>query len=161
MNRAVRPAVRSQDDGDTIVFGEVASALGFLLRLAQVRVFGEFFKKLSGHGLKPGEFTVLWVIGLNPDVRQGVIARKLRIKPAHMTKLVQRAVDAGHVARRVPDDDRRSVHLRLTPGGERFVAEARPEFLNFLAKENTNLSEAEFDQLIGLLQKFNGMENAR
>lgn len=157
MNRSLRP----EHDGETIRFGEVASALGFLLRLAQVKIFGEFFKKLSGHGLKPGEFTVLWVIGLNPDVRQGAIARKLRIKPAHMTKLVQRAVDAGHVSRRVPEDDRRSVHLRLTPEGERFVATAKPDFLDFLARENTNLSDAEFAQLIALLQKLNGLEGPR
>jgi len=157
----VNLTVHPQPGTEPIRFGEIGSSLGFLLRLAQVRTFDAFFDQLSAHGLKPGEFTMLWVIGLNPDVRQGAIARKLRIKPAHMTKLVQRAVDAGLVERRVPDSDRRSVRLRLTRGGERFVADNRPDFLDFLKKERANLSDAEFGTLISLLQKLNGMESAR
>ena len=84
-------------DQDDIDFGEMRGSLGLLLRLAQVKVFDSFFENLSKHGLKPGEFTMLWVIGLNPDTKQGLVARRLRIKPAHMTKLVQRNVDKGLV----------------------------------------------------------------
>lgn len=157
MNKAVTDAA----EADQIDFGEMGGSLGLLLRLAQVKVFDSFFENLSKHGLKPGEFTMLWVIGLNPDTRQGVVARKLRIKPAHMTKLVQRNVDKGLVERDIPDDDRRSVHLRLTDKGQRFVDEKKPEFLNFIAKENTRLNENEFATLIALLQKFNDMENRR
>ena len=86
-----------EDTLDEIDFGEMGHSLGLLLRLAQIRVFEIFFEKLAHHGLKPGEFTMLWLIGLNPDTRQGDIARRIRIKPAHMTKLVSRAVDAGLV----------------------------------------------------------------
>ena len=102
---------------ETIEFGEMANSLGLMIRLAQVRLFDAFYQNLAHHGLKPGEFTVLWVIGLNPGARQGLVARKLRIKPAHMTKLIQRAVDKGLVERIVPADDRRSVRLQLTGEG--------------------------------------------
>lgn len=145
-------------EDDAIEFGEIGASLGLLLRLAQVRVFNAFFQSLARYGLKPGEFTLLWLIGMNSGVRQGALARRLLIKPAHMTKLVQRAVDAGHIEREIPPDDRRSVRLSLTSAGERFVAEKKPEFLNFIAKEKTHLSDAEFAQLIRLLRKFNGME---
>lgn len=154
-----RPLGRDMTE-DAIDFGEMAGSLGLLLRLAQVKVFDSFYENLAHHGLKPGEFTMLWLIGLNPETRQGVIARRLRIKPAHMTKLVGRAVDKGFVERVVPDDDRRSVFLRLTDEGQRFVDDKRPEFLNFVARENTALEEEDFAALIRLLQKFNGMEAA-
>lgn len=157
MNKPVLEA----PDAEEIDFGEMRGSLGLLLRLAQVKVFDSFFENLARHGLKPGEFTMLWVIGLNPDTRQGVVARRLRIKPAHMTKLVQRNVDKGLVARDIPDVDRRSVHLRLTEKGQRFVDEKKPEFLNFIAKENTRLTDTEFRTLIRLLQKFNDMEDRR
>jgi DNA-binding MarR family transcriptional regulator len=157
MNRAVLEKL----DADQIDFGEMRDSLGLLLRLAQVKVFDAFFENLAKHGLKPGEFTMLWVIGLNPDSRQGVIARRLRIKPAHMTKLVQRNVDKGLVERDIPDDDRRSVHLRLTDKGQRFVADKKPEFLDFVAKENTRLTKSEFRSLIRILQKFNDMEDGQ
>lgn len=157
MNRQVRDTARP----DEIAFGEIGTSLGFLLRLAQVRAFDGFFTSLGHLGLKPGEFTVLWVIGLNPEVKQGAIARKLRIKPAHMTKLVQRAVDAELVERTVPDNDRRSVHLSLTPKGQSFVADNKPAFLDQLASENTTLDDDEFATLIRLLKKFNGLEKTQ
>lgn len=146
---------------DTIDFGEMGHSLGLLLRLAQIRVFEIFYERLAHHGLKPGEFTMLWLIGLNPDTRQGDIARRIRIKPAHMTKLVGRAVDAGLVTRIVPDDDRRSVRLRLTPAGKRFVAEKKREFTSYLAQENIGLSDDDFAELVRLLRVFNGMEAPR
>ncbi|MEQ9037572.1 MAG: MarR family transcriptional regulator [Silicimonas sp.] len=146
---------------DAIDFGEMGHSLGLLLRLAQVRVFEIFFEKLAHHGLKPGEFTMLWLIGLNPDTRQGDIARRIRIKPAHMTKLVGRAVDADLVTRVVPDDDRRSVRLRLTAQGERFVADKKREFMTYLAEENIGLSDRDFGELVRLLRVFNGMEEAQ
>ncbi len=146
---------------DDIDFGEMGRSLGLLLRLAQVKVFDSFYEHLAHHGLKPGEFTMLCLIGLNPDTRQGVLARRLRIKPAHMTKLVSRAVKKGLVERLVPDEDRRSVFLRLTDKGWRFVEDKKPEFQNFIATESTPFDDAEFETLIKLLQKFNGMETSR
>jgi DNA-binding MarR family transcriptional regulator len=153
--------VLSKPPEEAIDFGEMGNSLGLLLRLAQVRVFEIFFEKLAHHGLKPGEFTMLWLIGLNPDTRQGDIARRIRIKPAHMTKLVSRAVDAGLVTRIVPEDDRRSVRLRLTSAGERFVAERKSDFTTYLAEENIGLSDDDFAELVRLLRIFNGMEQGQ
>lgn len=148
----------SEPKADFIEFGEMGHSLGLLLRLAQIRVFDIFYQKLAHHGLKPGEFTMLWLIGLNPDTRQGDIARRIRIKPAHMTKLVGRAVDAGLVTRTVPEDDRRSVRLRLTSKGQAFVDEKKREFLSYLKHENIGLSGKDFAELVRLLRVFNGME---
>lgn len=155
-----RPLNHRQAEDD-IDFGEMGQSLGLLLRLAQVKVFDKFYEELAHHDLKPGEFTMLCLIGLNPDTRQGVLARRLRIKPAHMTKLVSRAVKKGLVERIVPDEDRRSVFLRLTDRGDRFVEDKKPEFLNFIARESTDFDQTEFASLIGLLQKFTGMEAGR
>lgn len=141
-----------------IDFGEIATSIGFLLRLAQVKAFEGFYDVLGHHGLKPGEFTVLWLIKLNPGARQGDIARCLRIKPAHMTKLVQRAVDEGRLERHIPENDRRSVRLRVSAAGHRFIEENTADFLHFTPDENRNLSEEEFRMMTLLLQKFVGME---
>jgi DNA-binding MarR family transcriptional regulator len=155
MNQQINPAALNND----IEFGEMGHSLGLLLRLAQLRVFEIFYKRLAHHGLKPGEFTMLRLIGLNPDTRQGDIARRVRIKPAHMTKLVGRAVNAGRVERVVPDEDRRSVCLRLTPKGERMLVDMSREFTAYLPQENVGLSDKDFEELIRLLRKFNGMES--
>ena len=105
-------------DDDTLDLGDLPRSLGFMLRLAQISSFAHFFREFADCDVKPGEFTVIWVIGLNPGVKQGALARTLHIKPAHMTKLVQRMVRDGLVRREIPSEDRRSVRLSLTPAGE-------------------------------------------
>jgi DNA-binding MarR family transcriptional regulator len=138
---------------DQIDLGALTGSLGFLLRLAQVRLYAQFFAAFAGTPVKPGEFTVLWVIDLNPGVPQGSLARVLAIKPAHMTKLVQRLVEAGQVARETPATDRRAVHLTLTPAGQAHLDRYRAAFLNVHAAERTGLSERESADLLRLLTK--------
>jgi len=137
------------DEG--VELGDLTGSLGFLLRLAQVRVYERFFAVFADTPVRPGEFTVLWVIALNPGVPQGTLARVLRVKPAHMTKLVQRLVADGLVRRKVPPQDRRSVHLTLTPAGRTHLDVHRETFLNVHAAERMGLNEAEVAQLQALL----------
>lgn len=146
------------DEDERVELGEITGSLGFLLRMAQLRAFDFFFQTLEGHDLRPGEFTALWVIGLNPGLRQGTIARRLHIKPAHMTKLIARLASAGWVARTIPEDDRRSVRLALTPEGEDFVDRYRDQFLRAHLAERSNLSANEAETLIALLRRYSGLE---
>ncbi len=147
MNAPFAPAPEAVD------LGELTGSLGFLLRLAQVRIYEQFFAAFAGTTVRPGEFSVLWVIDRNPGVPQGTLARVLAIKPAHMTKLVQRQVEAGLVARETPAADRRSVHLTLTPAGRAHLARHRDAFLTVHAAERTGLTEDESAELMRLLSK--------
>ncbi|MAM63523.1 MarR family transcriptional regulator [Maritimibacter sp. UBA3975] len=149
-------ALQEQDEAP-IRMGDITDSLGFLIRIAQIKAFDNFFANLGEHGLKPGEFTVLWVIGLNPGLRQGTIANTLRIKPAHMTKLTGRLVEKGFVARATAATDRRAVRLSLTPAGLEFVDAHKDSFLSFNFAEKDNLSDDEAAKLIALLKKFTGL----
>ncbi len=140
--------------GDEIVsLGELPHSLGFMLRVAQIASFEHFFRAFEGTDVKPGEFTVIWVIGLNPGLRQGTLARTLHIKPAHMTKLIQRMVRDGLVKRMVPPEDRRSVQLSLTPAGTAYLDRYRQNFLDVHAAEKVGLTEEDRAQLLMLLSK--------
>jgi DNA-binding MarR family transcriptional regulator len=137
-----------------IDLGPLSSSLGFLVRMGQIEIFGMFYDTLGRLGLKPGEFSVLWVVHLNPGVRQGAVAEKLRIKPAHMTKLVRSFEEGGMLERHIPETDRRGMELRLTSKGEAFVTEYADEFFTYARSETNRLNQKEADQLIRLLQKF-------
>src|SRR5690606_41841477 len=110
---------------DALALGELSHSTGFLLRLAQLVSFRDFFDDLGGLGIRPGETSVLMLIGENPGVRQGVLARALMIKRAHMAKMMAAMEREGLVIRSVPDDDRRSVALRLSEKGQAQVARVR------------------------------------
>lgn len=143
-----------------VELGDLNASLGFLLRLAQVRVYEQFFRTFDGTSVKPGEFTVMWVIALNPGVPQGSLARVLTIKPAHMTKLVQRLVADGLVRRHIPPQNRRSVHLTLTALGKDHLDRHRDTFLTVHAAERVGLTDTENAELLRLLGKLAFAEDA-
>lgn len=155
MDNVTLPAPVAVDEVDV---APLNAEIGFLIRIAQLRVYNHFFEKTVAHGLKPGGYSVLWVIHRNPGIRQGLLAQRLLIKPAHMTKLVRRFEERGLIERRVPEDNRRALELFLTDKGERFLKEHEGFFFGFLGPLTASLSEAEHREFIRLLQKFTGME---
>lgn len=151
------PKVEQQNTGAPDL-GHLTGSLGFLLRLAQIKAFGIFFEGLNGADIKPGEFTVIYVIHLNPNIRQGFLAEHLRIKRAHMTKLIRRFEEQGLVTRHISKDDRRAIHLRLTTAGETLVMRHADTVLAQAGREAERLTPDEARQLIQLLRKYTGLE---
>lgn len=140
---------------DSIDFGPVGQTLGFLLRLAQLEAFREFFDAFEGReAIRPGEATVLLLIEINPGIRQGVLAKALMIKRAHMTKMVRAMEEAGLVERTVPEDDRRSIELHLTGPGRAQLDRFRDHFLGHEVGAESRLTPRERAELRRLLRKF-------
>lgn len=137
--------------------GPLRDSLGFLLRIAQLQTYERYFTELSDFELKPGEFSVLTLILRNPGIRQGALAQRLMIKRAHMTKLVRSLEKSGYVERTIPDEDRRSVTLRLTAEGRRTVERHWLRFRRHDQTATSPLSAEQEQQLIGLLQTFVGL----
>ncbi|OWV40015.1 MarR family transcriptional regulator [Mameliella alba] len=153
-----RPGVEAAPDTDGAVsLHELENSLGFLLRISQVRAYERFYAAFDEIGLRPGEFSVMWVILRNPGVRQGLLAETLGIKPAQMTKMIRRLEVQDRIRRVIPDDDRRSVRLYLTEGGEAFVRDHRDAFFGHDDYHNHGLSEAECRQLAHLLRRYSGV----
>jgi DNA-binding MarR family transcriptional regulator len=146
--------IRTADEVD---LDRLNSALGFLMRLAQLKIYDRFFEEVGEHNLKPGEFSVLWVILHNPGIRQSVLGQRLMIKRAHMTKLIRALEDQNLVSRKIPDGDRRAVEITLTPEAVTRVEQASQWFFSYEASVGANLTAGERQQLTALLQKFVGL----
>jgi DNA-binding MarR family transcriptional regulator len=139
--------------------GPLSESLGFLLRLSQLASFREFFDGLADFGVRPGEASVLVLIGENPGVRQGVLAQRLMIKRAHMTKMIRAMEDTGLVTRTVPEDDRRSVELWLTKRGAARVEAMRAPWAAHEARPARNLTKREEAELRRLLRKYLALDD--
>ena len=140
-----------------VALGPMADNLGLLLRLAQLRAFSGYFAALGDAGMAPGELSSLILIREHPGVRQGVLARTLDIKRAHMAKMVAKLEAEGLVARTVPADDRRAMELRLTDAGARRVGDVAPRLIAHEARSAENLTAAETRTLKRLLRKHLGV----
>src|SRR5690606_34275198 len=127
----IKPMDMSDKPSQTVNLGRLSGDLGFLLRLAQLKVYEQYFRQCGERQVKPGEFSVLWAIANNPGIRQSVLCQHLIIKRSHMTKLARSLEDRGLVSRGVPDDDRRGVELTLTEKGQEMVDEIGTWFFAF------------------------------
>lgn len=134
-------------------YGGLSDSLGFLLRLAQLQSFADFFRTFEGQEVRPGEISVLMVLYENPGIRQGLLARALSIKRAHMTKMVRQMEVDGLITRRVPADDKRAMELRLTAAGKARVKALMPAFADHESRDARCLDRAEAAELKRLLRK--------
>lgn len=100
------------------------------------------------------------MVRLDPGILQGVLAEALAIKPTQMTKMVRRIEERDRILRVIPDDDRRSVRLRLTRAGEAFVQEHREAFRGQDDDHGHGLSEIESRQLALLLRRSGRLDGA-
>lgn len=132
---------------------DLGGHLGFLLRLAHVDAFTRFHAAAGLTGAQVTEATLLHLVRLNPGVRQGVLARQLRLKRAHMTKIVQGLEARGCLALDVPPEDRRSVTLHLTEAGAAVLAALWPAVERGEAAVQAALTPADRAAALALLSR--------
>jgi DNA-binding MarR family transcriptional regulator len=106
---------------------EVRAWRAFLVGHAQVARLLEVDLIATGH-LHLAEFEVLFQLGLaeNHRLRMNDLANKVVLSRAGMTRLIDRLVADGLVARLKCDSDARGAYAVLTERGHTRLAEARP-----------------------------------
>ncbi len=138
--------------------GPLTSYVGYALRRAQLRVFGDFIDELAELDLRPAQFSVLALIDANPGIVQARVGESLEIKKANLVPLLNRLAARG-VVRRVALDGR-SNGLYLTPEGRRLMQRARRRNDAASARSMSRLSEAEQKRLLDMLWRIASPEAA-
>lgn len=87
----------------------------------QIRQF-LYFSEITArkHGLEPQQHQLLLTVhGLPESARPtiGELAARMFIQPHSAVELVNRLEQTGAIARTISPEDRREVHVRLTPAG--------------------------------------------
>jgi DNA-binding MarR family transcriptional regulator len=134
----------------------IEKSAGFLIRIAELAVFKEMYDRSKSSEITVVEFTVLRAIGLNPGLRQGVLADVLYIKWPSMTKLISSLELRRLIKREIPSHNRRSIELHLTDEGKALVEQYEPVFKQTESDIFSMLSDEEYQQLEVLLRKVSG-----
>lgn len=137
--------------------GPLEGTIGFLLRLAQLRAFDCFYQEFNDYGVRPAEATVIVLVNENPGVRQGVVARRLKIKTAQMAKMAKVLELDGILTRLVPDEDKRAMELHLTEKGRALAASIVDAFADVERMTLRYLDDDEVAVLSRLLRKLIGL----
>ncbi len=141
-----RPRV---DAGD--VFDFQSNALGYQLRLAQLRAFDLFFEMLAPLDLSPARVTALSLIAMSPGTNQAALAKALNVAGPSALKLVDGLESAGWIRRMEVEGDRRRYSLQLTEQGQARLEQLREKLTEYEARLTAGLSAAERLQLMDLL----------
>ncbi|MFN8215344.1 MAG: MarR family transcriptional regulator [Solirubrobacterales bacterium] len=123
-------------------------------------ITGRLQEALTGAGLPPlSWFDVLATLSEAPEQRlkMGELAEALVITRGGLTKLVDRLIKAGLLARAFCETDRRVSYATLLPAGLQLLEEMRPVVSGELeATFAANLSEAQAEALTETLQSVQG-----
>lgn len=90
---------------------------GFLMRMVSNAVSHEFARKLAGEGVTVAEWAMLRSLYRCDPLAPGVLAHKMGMTRGAISKLADRLVDKGLIARADNPDDKRGHSLSLTTAG--------------------------------------------
>jgi DNA-binding MarR family transcriptional regulator len=129
--------------------------IGRLHRVA-LALTTELVKVYNAHGLGEGDFDVLATLrraGEPYELTPSELMDQTMVTSGAVTKRLDRLEDAGLVARRVAQDDRRSRIVVLTDKGRELIDRAAPEHFANEARLLEPLTETERETLARLLAK--------
>jgi DNA-binding MarR family transcriptional regulator len=128
-------------------------AVGFMVSSLGYAASRGFHRTLDHLGLDPRSFAVLRTVGFNPGQTQQALAGALSIPASRMVAILDGLEAKGLVERRYRDNDRRSRAVHVTDAGNTLLRKAFEVAINFEKALCQGLSDAEREQLIGLLER--------
>src|ERR1700722_18939090 len=138
--------------GRTIDLGPLKGQSGFVLRLAQLAVFGDFIAACRRLDIRPAQYSVLIVIDINPGINQTELSTALAIKRANLVGLIDELEARGLAKRQRAASDRRSFGMFLTDRGAALLGDLNGVVREHERRVTRKLGKHGRDQLLALLR---------
>ena len=129
------------------------SGVAFRLSSIGYAVAKRFRQILAPLELEPREFALLRAVGALEGQSQQAIGERLQIPPSRMVAFVDALEERSLLERRHNPHDRRTRELHLTDSGRDLLGRAFALVAGFEHDLTAELSDAESDQLLELLQR--------
>lgn len=104
-----------------IKLGVLDHATGYLLRRAQMWLFRELKARFKPFDISLAQYTVLYVVSINPGLAQARVAEALLIERARLVLMLDRLEERGLLVRTRSKSDRRSHELHITDAGRKLL----------------------------------------
>ncbi|MBC8056282.1 MAG: MarR family transcriptional regulator [Rhizobiales bacterium] len=147
---------QTQAGADTLDQSRLTHLVGYAATRASITMKRVFARNFAPLDLKVVEFSILMLVAANPQVNQKQLGEALDISAPNMAVTLDRLVERGWVERVRSTQDRRAMHVHLTPAGSELVARAEKIAVTMEAPALRALSTAEKALLIELLMKVAG-----
>jgi DNA-binding MarR family transcriptional regulator len=129
-------------------------SIGLLMKRVMQSIKWQADRRLATHGLTDAQWIPLYKLSHHPECNTvAALARQLEMDPGATTRALDRLEAKGLLRRERSATDRRVVHVVLTDEGRR-LAEVVPGVLCEVFNAHlTGFTAAEFETLLGLLQR--------
>jgi MarR family transcriptional regulator, organic hydroperoxide resistance regulator len=141
-------------EAPTLMFAELDSLLGYLLRRAQGAMHRDFMAAVADFELTQKQMATLWLIQANPGVSQAEVASALAMDRATMMAVTDRLEDREFVIRKRSSADRRRQDLYLTPAGQSTLRKCKTRIAEHEEKFRALFTAPELTALLEALKKF-------
>ncbi|HEY9644274.1 MAG TPA: MarR family transcriptional regulator [Coleofasciculaceae cyanobacterium] len=136
----------------------IAAQQPFLKTMRELaRTYGAFAAYSENHvrqlGLTPCQFDVIATLGNTAGMSMRELAEKTLVTKGTLTGIIDRLEDKELVRREVPEDNRRSFIIVLTPKGEEVFEEVFPVHIDYLKERFDRLDSRDLEELRLLLKK--------
>jgi DNA-binding MarR family transcriptional regulator len=127
--------------------------LGYNTRRASLTIISRFMERMVEFDLRPVDFSVLSLIGHNPDITARELCNALNILPPNMVGFLKTFEKRELIERTPHPTDGRAMGLTLTNKGRKLMQQAEVAALESDTRAAHRLSAAEQKTLMRLLQK--------
>jgi DNA-binding MarR family transcriptional regulator len=128
-------------------------SIGFLMKQALASLKAEADERMSEHGLTDAQWQPLFSISQSQVGTASDVARRLNCDTGALTRMLDRLEEKGLIARTRSHEDRRVVHLKLTPDGERVVAFVPQVLADVMNRRLRDFDRGEVEQLKNMLRR--------
>ena len=122
-----------------------------------VRAYQAFNSYSDSHvrqlGLTPSQFDVIATLGGTNGMSMGEVAETTLVTKGTLTGIIDRLEQKKLVRREIPEGNRRSFTVLLTPTGEAVYREVFPAHIAYLKQRFERLEPSELELLRALLNK--------
>jgi len=129
------------------------SLVGYNCRRAYLAITRDFDERMATFDLRKVDFSVLSILGANPNITQKRLSKAVNVSPPNLAILLDRLEQRGLVLRQRNPLDKRSQTLVLTASGAKLLKEAEAEVSALEGDATAMLADAERAELLRLLQK--------
>jgi len=131
---------------------EVEYSIGYLLRRAHRMAQNVTIPILANHELSQLELTTLYLVRENRNCTLRNISKAVFLEPPAMHRLLKGLEKKGLISRSKSEQDARYTLTRITPSGEKKVAESIVDVRNIERAFIERLSRDQKKQLFAILQ---------
>jgi DNA-binding MarR family transcriptional regulator len=128
-------------------------SVGYLMKRVLSSVLAQADERLASLDLTHAQWLPLFKLSVKECHTVAALARELDLDPGAMTRSLDRLEAKGLVRRERSTEDRRVVNLVLTDEGRKVARKVPPVMAEVLNNHLRGFTEAEWQQLIGLLTR--------